>query len=357
MTLPAPPVLKTTIIQLNRELDQEDRNYEILTNNYGGLDARAAEPFVEECASSSAKKKRRRSSANIDSEELAKRKNETKQLHSIIEKRRRIKINREFEALKYLIPACRSTHTPAPKKAAAGSASNANNNGNKIDGMYKLTILKSSVEYILYLHHIIQQQHQTIVSNNLGDDFEIDFARVPLDVNQYRNIDREFDFRALAEDCVESQPQSQPQTQSQTHDESPVDASGLTFDIAEEEEEGSAQLPSPDITPDMAPLLSALNKFNNNTAKAKGVLSYPSTANVSPLTNPVRSGAEGTRFALPDPAMKLTEPKKMLFKAKIPANNIIVSPSIASQDGAKLDHDASTALLALRKSSIDSLLN
>lgn len=356
MTLPAPPVLKTTIIQLNRELDLDDRNYEILTNSYGGMDARGAEPFVEECASSGAKKKRRRSLANIDLEELAKRKNETKQLHSIIEKRRRIKINREFEALKYLIPACRSTHTPPPKKTAAGGCS-ANTNGNKIDGMYKLTILKSLVEYILYLHHIIQQQHQTIVLNDLGDNFEIDFARVPLDVNQYRNIDREFDFRALAGDCVELQPQLQPQAQSQVQDELSVGPLGLTFDIAEEEEENLAQLPSPDITPDMAPLLSALNKFSNNSAKAKGVLLYPSTANVSPLTNPIRSGSEGTRFALPDPAMKLAEPKKMLFKAKIPANNIIVSPSLASQDGVKLDHDALNTLLALRKSSIDSLLN
>lgn len=38
MTFPSPPVLKTTIIQLNKELDsdgQNNCNYEILTNNYG----------------------------------------------------------------------------------------------------------------------------------------------------------------------------------------------------------------------------------------------------------------------------------------------------------------------------------
>ena len=36
MSLPSPPVLKTTIIQLNKELDPEDdnNNYEILTNDY-----------------------------------------------------------------------------------------------------------------------------------------------------------------------------------------------------------------------------------------------------------------------------------------------------------------------------------
>lgn len=36
MSFPSPPVLKTTIIQLNKELDSDgnNNNYEILTNNY-----------------------------------------------------------------------------------------------------------------------------------------------------------------------------------------------------------------------------------------------------------------------------------------------------------------------------------
>lgn len=75
-------------------------------------------------------------------------------------------------------------------------------NGNKIDGMYKLTILKSSVEYILYLHHIIQKQQELIKNDSsinltAAKEFNIDFARIPLDVNQYRNIDVNFNFKTL----------------------------------------------------------------------------------------------------------------------------------------------------------------
>ena len=80
--------------------------------------------------------------------------------------------------------------------------------------MYKLTILKSSVEYILYLHHIIQKQHQLLSLISAKDtnggilaeklkafeDFDIDFAKVPLNVNQYRNIDKDFNFKDLMQD-------------------------------------------------------------------------------------------------------------------------------------------------------------
>ncbi|EDK44823.1 hypothetical protein LELG_03002 [Lodderomyces elongisporus NRRL YB-4239] len=250
MKLPPPPELKTTIIQLNKDLDSEESNsgYEILTNEYNAETAGIASkmstdtesaPTSPNLEATAGKKKRRRSTANINSEELAKRKHETKQLHSIIEKRRRIKINREFEALKYLIPACRNWTNNNNNNSNSNSNSNSNesgsslvllkgrkgnnngnsnnknstasssgggsNNGGKIDGMYKLTILKSSVEYILYLHHIIQKQHE-LLSNHAGigsridEDvlsFDIDFAKIPLNVNQYRNIDIDFSFRDL----------------------------------------------------------------------------------------------------------------------------------------------------------------
>ncbi|CAK7902330.1 transcriptional regulator of yeast form adherence 6 [[Candida] anglica] len=397
MTLPAPPVLKTTIIQLNKDLESNDKNYEILTNDYSTSNSPKDGIFIEDSTSSgnsaaeaaaAAKKKRRRSSANVDSEELAKRRTETKQLHSIIEKRRRIKINREFEALKYLIPACRST-TPQQQKKTS-TTSNISNNGNKIDGMYKLTILKSSVEYILYLHHIIKQQHNMLTSQSSGYDFEIDFAKVPLDVNQYRNIDKEFDFRGLLEE-----------------NSSDFNRSKESFDAVEEEvEEGEdvssvsegdeikTQLPSPDITPDMAPILTMLKKYGNNSSfnasNASPMLfssfSYPVSANTSPLTIPNKTSVaastatatamtNGTKsFSLPDPAINpensppvgTYEPKRKLFKSKVPINNTIVLnrpltiKSTSMDDLRKTfdaDQDASKALLALRKSSIDSLLN
>lgn len=295
--LPPPPVLKTTIIQLNKDLDSDDNNYEILTNEYKG-EVDLETPVKEQI--SLPKKKKRRSSVNVDSEELAKRKYETKQLHSIIEKRRRIKINREFEALKYLIPACKNTSTSPIMKP--------NNNGNKIDGMYKLTILKSSVEYIMYLHHLILKQSDII--NKLDKDycFDDEFARIPLNVNQYRNIDKDFDFKNLDQNL-----------------DNVIDEQDEEY---EEEGEGEIQLPSPDITPDMHPRKHSVP--------------------ISPHTILLKSKSP-TGFSLPGPAMNY--PQKKYFKSKVPGGNSIVDDSSLS------DHDASRTLLQLRKSSIDSLLN
>ncbi|KAK6459697.1 uncharacterized protein RJT20DRAFT_132816 [Scheffersomyces xylosifermentans] len=465
--LPNPPVLKTTIIQLNKELDSDDNNYEILTNDYlntdgspSGLEAGNELNFAQAANSASAmpnKKKRRRSSANIDSEELAKRKHETKQLHSIIEKRRRIKINREFEALKYLIPACRNitaatgptgsnSPTSGPKKSAASSNSS-NNNGNKIDGMYKLTILKSSVEYILYLHHIIQKQHQLLLSENSNPEyknFDIDFAKIPLNVNQYRNIDKEFNFKDLLGDLDEGEvPVSSSSSTSSSSNGTPTASSTLgakkNFDfrnhvIEEEEEEEEEeyrdeemsasssvvtstaptskhssislntknQLPSPDITPDMAPILTLLNKYSSqgaNHLREPRKNSFPISPNTmvihstnsSPFANPLKStlstplmqrasstsppykfqrstsNASTNKFSLPDPAINPASqlndlPKKKYFKSKVPVNNTIMFNSSSKSDeeynDERLsDQDASKTLLALRKSSIDSLLN
>lgn len=382
--MPSPPVLKTTIIQLNKELDQVDNNYEILTNEYNQNKESTSVSTTSIPASTvgsiQGKKKRRRSSANVDSDELLKRKNDTKQLHSIIEKRRRIKINREFEALKYLIPACRLT------SSSSGNSKNGTgaNNGSKIDGMYKLTILKSSVEYILYLHHIIQQQHN-LINANMGNNkynFDIDFAKIPLDVNTYRNINKDFNFKQLITSIQDSPSSNSPKERDSV--------------IEEDYEEDSinddkGQLLSPDITPDMAPVLSMLNKYtsiaresNVSSVSPNGGLqatfSCPTTTDNSPFNNPMKFSSSGkfNKFQLPDPALTPTEyenddanqyqygPKKKLFKAKIPPNNTVLfnrplNIKCASSDRIRedklSDQDASKTLLALRKSSIDSLLN
>lgn len=381
--LPSPPVLKTTIIQLNKELDLDDNNYEILTNEYNqskGGNSESNSISTSVVGPMQGKKKRRRSSANVDSEELLKRKNDTKQLHSIIEKRRRIKINREFEALKYLIPACRLTSTGSGANKKGGS-----NNGSKIDGMYKLTILKSSVEYILYLHHIIQQQHNIINSKNDENQykFDIDFAKVPLDVNTYRNIHKDFNFK----DLIAS-------TNNTTTSSADSNDGGQIIEEDYEEEslnEDKSQLLSPDITPDMAPVLSMLNKFPPMNREVHGPsmspndglqysFSCPTTTNNSPYNNPMKSMSSGkmNKFQLPDPAINPADfnadegaqyqygPKKKLFKSKVPPNNAIIftrplNIKCASSDRVHEDklseQDASKTLLALRKSSIDSLLN
>lgn len=475
MSLPSPPILKTTIIQLNKELDPEDdnNNYEILTNdynNYGSSNTSEAgsiptSPIIEVSGSTKSgsglpnKKKRRRSTANIDSEELAKRKNETKQLHSIIEKRRRIKINREFEALKYLIPACRNCNSSSsgiatPTSSTKKASTNNNNNGNKIDGMYKLTILKSSVEYILYLHHIIQKQHQLLSlvnggENTSGDtiteklkaleEFDIDFAKVPLNVNQYRNIDKDFNFKDLMQDLdgrsgstespetileeiepVSDENQTNSSTTGTFHCTNSSVLPSRTSSIVSSRQ--SLLLPTPELTP----ILSILNKYstsNNqlNHRKNSNPIS-PQTVciksqNPSPFTTPMKSslstsiinspssssslsGNKGymagnnavntVKFSLPDPVVNPNstlndnvprkgfingipeeeEEETIKVKEGLVKTEIVNTGNGSSDENnnnnndnddrvlLKLtDQDVSKTLLALRKSSIDSLLN
>lgn len=71
-----------------------------------------------------------------------------KTAHSEIEKKRRCKINKEFETLKQLVPACRSQMTKE------------NNNGNNL---HKLVILKETVEYIRYLESIVNVKNSSMV--------------------------------------------------------------------------------------------------------------------------------------------------------------------------------------------------
>jgi hypothetical protein len=349
--LPRPPVLKTTIIQLNKDLDVEDGNFEILTNEQTSTSSTGAAPSAVP-----GKKKRRRSTANADAEELAKRKHETKQLHSVIEKRRRLKINREFEALKYLIPACRES----------GAASNYPNttskfNGNKIDGMYKLTILKAAVEYILYLHRTIQRQHSMLSQYEGSDFFDASFADVPLDVNQYRDIDHDFSFNDLHDE------KKNHHTVIEEDEEGDSENSSDPTDNGAPSLNNFRQLPSPQITPDMGPILSMMNKHQPAYSPTRSLsrtsslcdsprgYSYPSTSEPSPLTTTLKSKVT-TRFLLPDPALPADEvamPQRRMFKTLVPANNTIMS----YPGSLEMDEDATKALLALRKSSIDNLLN
>jgi len=373
MSLPGPPVLKTTIIQLNKELDSDENNYEILTNEYLNGAGTSTET-KDNISPVIPKKKRRRSSANIDSHELAKRKHETKQLHSIIEKRRRIKINREFEALKYLIPACRMSNSSPSLKPK-------NSNGNKIDGMYKLTILKSSVEYILYLHHLIQKQQELILSYDKNYKFDHSFTKIPLNVNQYRNIDKEFNFKSLISDLDPSVDENDEQELEATESVEQVNADQMNnrnYETIETTLQGSSsgdsvtpsqdnqdvdsenvdQLTSPDFTPEINPIFSTLNKFRDVRKKSYPISPHTValSTSTSPFSGPLISSAKRSSFTLPDPALnpKLEVPRKKYFKSKIPGGNAIISEE---DDSVLSDHDASRTLLSLRKSSIDNLLN
>ncbi|GMM34883.1 hypothetical protein DASC09_022080 [Saccharomycopsis crataegensis] len=123
-----------------------------------------------------------------------KKKKDTKVSHSMIEKKRRVKLNREFEVLKILVPACRN------------SILNSNNNSNQInDGMYKLAILQASVEYINYLHEIIRLMYQknqlqsqgNSHNKNIKNTDNMNFAKLSLCLENYRNLDYDFNFSEI----------------------------------------------------------------------------------------------------------------------------------------------------------------
>ncbi|KAM9937678.1 hypothetical protein OXX80_002801 [Metschnikowia pulcherrima] len=433
--IPAPPKLKTTIIQLNKDVDPEDNNYEVLSNEYSSDTSKSTSLCISNSSNEEPTKKRRRcSSSRIGEEELVKRKTETKQLHSLIEKRRRIKINREFEALKYLIPACRAADTSSRRQMAVNSA-------NKIDGMYKLTILKTSVEYILYLHHVINKQHEMLSSQNGDFSFDISFAKVPLDVNHYRNIDQEFDFHELAAHSVpkdkalagnafarqeaNSTSRSIIETEESVEGDSPNSATSRASTCILSND----QLLTPHITPEFSPVLSMLSRHKagdqslppihlpSNSAfdepvgrTASNLQGFPvpnsqcgqgnrnfsfassrcyseaESTSTSPFTIPLKTSVKNTAFALPNPALESsnesldslaqetlhtsnhtigdrTYPRKMFFKTKVPPSNRIAKLGLEESDMADANsvdntlENASKTLLALRKPSIERLLN
>lgn len=405
MHLPPPPSLKTTIIQLNKDIDPEDNNYEILNNAYNPSTSGRS------LSSSSApaeqpKKKRRRSNSFVDDKELARRRNETKQLHSIIEKRRRIKINREFEALKYIIPACRNSENNSKKNASS-------NNNSKIDGMYKLTILKSSVEYILYLHHIIQKQHELLSKSLANYSYDIGYTEIPIDVNQYRNIDKEFHFADLATPSSKSASTASNSIGDIAEDErgesDEISGQRLLLDAKEAKDPNfdEEQLPSPDRTPDIAPVFSLrargsydskygfqhpsqsqilfenyllLHLDRSSQYQSSRVKSGSLSSATSPFTIPIKLNTKRGSFLLPDPAIPAgtpmltrdeptsvpladSHPKRMYFKSRVPPNNLTAQIGNDSEDDdfqvseeGRLE-DASKLLLLLRKPSIEKLLN
>lgn len=106
-------------------------------------------------------------------------------------------MNREFEALKFLVPACRIN-------ILAGLT-----DGNKFDNsnlMHKLTILQSTVEYIKYLHLVIKLMKLQMLIPKVSREnskkwfkknHNLSFVDFDLDLQSYRNIENEFDFEGL----------------------------------------------------------------------------------------------------------------------------------------------------------------
>lgn len=80
-------------------------------------------------------RRRRSSTSHCTEEEREQRKRARKSAHSDIERRRRIKINEQFDALKELVPACNQFTS-----ASGGDV-----------GLHKLVILQETVQFIRYL--------------------------------------------------------------------------------------------------------------------------------------------------------------------------------------------------------------
>lgn len=127
---------------------------------------------------------------------MERKRRELKTQHSIIEKKRRIKMNREFEALKFLVPACRAN-------ILAGISEN---NYETSSMMHKLTILQSTVEYIKYLHLVIKLlKLQMLTPDETRPVFQkwfqrngnLKFVDFDLDLQSYRQIEHEFNFEQL----------------------------------------------------------------------------------------------------------------------------------------------------------------
>lgn len=207
--IPAPPVFKASFIQMQRpQAPTEEPNTNYLTSSYIPNEEHrntlihqspSISPMTH-CDTSARispkmePKKRRRSSSKEDTER--KRKN-LKAQHSVIEKKRRIKMNREFEALKFIVPACRTS--------ILGGLTNSNSFENS-HLMHKLTILQSTVEYIKYLHLIIRlMKLQMLLPKDTRANYKswfqkntnLDFVDFDLYLERYRDIDKDFDFEEM----------------------------------------------------------------------------------------------------------------------------------------------------------------
>lgn len=213
--LPAPPSFKSTIIQItpnssSTTTKNSNSQKNSAENSYSNINKRQISSdtvsFLNSSSSANNNPKRQKVKLSEKSlEEIERKKKENKAAHSIIEKKRRIKLNREFEALKIIVPACRNSIINNNYNNNNGHSTTTNDaSKDKInDGMYKLTILQASVDYINYLHEIIRIMHmkEKKLNAQLGhlgqqdnDDSHIAFAKLDLKLEKYRDLDIDFKY-------------------------------------------------------------------------------------------------------------------------------------------------------------------
>ena len=141
----------------------------------------------------------------------------------------------------------------------------------------------------LYLHHIIQKQHQLLSLISAKDtnggilaeklkafeDFDIDFAKVPLNVNQYRNIDKDFNFKDLMQD-LDGRSVNTESPETIIEENEPVSETSSTNNTTTLHYSNSSVLPSRTSsivssrqslllpTPELTPILSILNRYSTS---------------------------------------------------------------------------------------------
>lgn len=334
--IPAPPDLKPTIIQMQ---NTNNENESVLENS----------PRLQPNDANGPKKRRRRSSSSLISQsEVEKRRREHKTAHSIIEKKRRIRMNREFEALKYLIPACRNSLI---------SGSNSNNG----EGMYKLTILQATVDYIKYLHQVINIQNNELKNFKSDIDIEEDnstlqFAQIDLNTEDYRNVDNEFDFNKLLEDFTSKNLENQPRILTR-HSEPIRPTASMDFNFKFQ------ALPSPIITPELYPRTSS-NSNSPANFNLKSDFQFPTN---NPKNHQRSSSISSTQLT----KLEIINEKNLKINNNyLASNNLVRSDSDLfinlsnnnNENGHAVDADSANVLLSMKKdagavSSIQSLLN
>lgn len=133
-TIPPPPNLKRKIIQVSPRAAKKPRTLR---------------PKLAPATAATSIATTNSASANALNEEKLKisekRKHARKTAHSEIERRRRSKINMQFDALKELVPACHNNNNTGGNGSGSGG-----------NGLHKLVILQATVEYIRYLKDCLE---------------------------------------------------------------------------------------------------------------------------------------------------------------------------------------------------------
>ncbi|KAK9467282.1 hypothetical protein V1512DRAFT_260850 [Lipomyces arxii] len=187
LKLPPPPMRSRRIIQMQPVLPKPTSTKAV--PNYD-------DNFAALSGSSNTTTKSRRGNTST----AATRKTARKVAHSAIERRRRSKMNDEFESLKTIVPACR---------AASENHGEAN--------LHKLGILQATVEYLKYLEECINQLQARVDSlescSGLVSESRFELAQ---HIERKYDCDEDFDYNDEdLDDDEEMDEESDPKEQVQ----------------------------------------------------------------------------------------------------------------------------------------------